>query len=90
MKSVLVSLCCGVLGFALAGPSMAQESGPSRGLTRAEVKAELADYRAVGYEFSEMGYPELAVEAAHKVAALRAARAAAAAGQPQPVMVSKQ
>jgi hypothetical protein len=90
MKRVLVSLCCGVLGFALAGPSMAQESGPSHGLTRAEVKAEVADYRAVGYEFSEAGYPELADEAAQKVAALRAARAAAAAGQPQPVMGSKQ
>ena len=65
---------------------MAQTSGQTSaqpaGLTRAEVKAELADYQALGYEFSEMAYPELAVEVAHKVAALRAARAAAATGQP--------
>jgi hypothetical protein len=77
MKIVWILLCTGLLGVMGAAPSMAQASE----LTRAEVKSELADYQAVGYEFSEAGYPELAVDAARKVAALRAARAAAGSVQ---------
>ncbi|MFP3567756.1 DUF4148 domain-containing protein [Paraburkholderia sp. SIMBA_030] len=75
MKVVWVSLCVGLLGVTAVGASSAQAAG----LTRAEVLAELADYQTVGYEFSDAGYPEEAVEATRKVVALRAQRAAAAA-----------
>ena len=76
MKVVWVSLCVGLLGVTAVGASSAQAAE----LTRAEVLAELADYKTVGYEFSDAGYPEEAVEATRKVVALRAQRAAAAAG----------
>jgi hypothetical protein len=43
------------------------------------VLAELADYQSVGYPFSDVEYPQNAMEATRKVLALRAERAAAAA-----------
>ncbi|WP_188130933.1 hypothetical protein [Paraburkholderia panacisoli] len=41
--------------------------------------AELADYKSVGYQFSEVDYPQTAIDATRKVVALHAERAAAAA-----------
>ncbi|RDK01551.1 DUF4148 domain-containing protein [Paraburkholderia lacunae] len=77
MKVVWVSLCVGLLGATAVGASPARAAG----LTRAEVLAELADYKTVGYEFSDAGYPQEAIDASRKVVALRAQRAAAAAAR---------
>jgi hypothetical protein len=73
MKAVWVALCAGVLA------AVSMVSAQAEGLTRAQVRAEFNDYKAVGYDFSEAGYPQTADDAAQKVAALRAERAAAAA-----------
>jgi hypothetical protein len=68
-------LWVGLLGAATLGAGSAQAAG----LTRTEVLAELADYQSVGYRFSEVDYPQTAIDATRKVVALRAERAAAAA-----------
>ncbi|WP_075643572.1 DUF4148 domain-containing protein [Paraburkholderia ginsengiterrae] len=73
MKAVWVPLCAGVLAALTVMSAQAAE------LTRAQVRAEFNDYKAVGYDFSEDGYPQSAVDAGQKVAALRAQRAADAA-----------
>jgi hypothetical protein len=76
MKAVWSALLVGLLGAAtLGGATSAQASG----LTRAEVLAELADYQSVGYQFKDVDYPQVAMDATRKVVALRAERAAAAA-----------
>lgn len=81
MKAVWVPLCAGVLA------ALTAMSAHATGLTRAQVRADFNDYKAVGYDFSDAGYPQSAVDAGQKVAALRAERAAQAnaakvAGQP--------
>ncbi|MGF6569587.1 hypothetical protein ABH945_001663 [Paraburkholderia sp. GAS333] len=79
MKAVWVRLCVSVAGLVALGAGLGVTQAQAAGLTRAQVLAELADYQSVGYQFSDVDYPQNAIEATRKVVALRAERAAAAA-----------
>ncbi len=63
MKAVWVPLCAGVLA------ALTAVSAHAAGLTRAQVRADFNDYQAVGYDFSEAGYPQSAVDAARRAGA---------------------
>jgi hypothetical protein len=72
-------LCVSLAGVVALGGGVGVTQAQAAGLTRAQVLAELADYQSVGYQFSDVEYPQNAMEATRKVLALRAERAAAAA-----------
>ncbi|WP_322046608.1 DUF4148 domain-containing protein [Paraburkholderia sp. J67] len=64
--------------------AVAQPYDPSAPMTRAQVRADLAEWRAAGYDpLDWIDYPENAQRAGAIVAARRAAHAAG--GMPQPM-----
>lgn len=78
----MASLSRITLGLLVAGCSLASASAfaqpynPSAPLTRAQVRADLADWRAAGYDpLDWLNYPENAQRAGAIVAQRRAARA---------------
>jgi hypothetical protein len=74
---LLAAACCGA-----SATAMAQPYNPSVPLTRAQVRADLADWRAAGYDpLDWIDYPENAQRAGAIVAQRRAARGAG--GMPQ-------
>ncbi|WP_042266598.1 DUF4148 domain-containing protein [Paraburkholderia heleia] len=81
MLGVLAAACC----FASAA-AVAQPGDPSQPLTRAQVRADLIEWRQAGYDpLDWIDYPENAQRAGAIVAQRRAARAGygAPAGQMQ-------
>jgi hypothetical protein len=68
-----------VAGFSLAPVSaLAQPYDPSQPMTRAQVRADLAEWRAAGYDpLDWLNYPENAQRAGAIVAQRRAQRAGA-------------
>ena len=76
MLGVLAGACCFASAAALAQPY--DQSGP---LTRAQVRADLIEWRQAGYDpLDWINYPENAQRAGAIVAQRRAARAPGAAG----------
>jgi Domain of unknown function (DUF4148) len=83
MKPILRILLSALLGLtctcALAD-TLAHSNDPSAPKTRAQVIADLADWRAAGYDPNDwIDYPENAIAAGRIVAARRAAQAASGA-----------
>ena len=75
---VLAAACC----FASAA-AVAQPYDPSQPLTRAQVRADLIEWRQAGYDpLDWIDYPENAQRAGAIVAQRRAARAGAGYGAP--------
>lgn len=87
MKTFLRTMWGVLLGIAYAASVSAQAPSqpydPSTPKTRAEVKADLADWIAAGYDPNDWwDYPENALRAG-RIVAERRARAAGASGHPQ-------
>ncbi|OLL28399.1 hypothetical protein BTH42_28110 [Burkholderia sp. SRS-W-2-2016] len=70
------------VSFSVCAQAVTQPADPSAPKTRAQVRADLAEWRAAGYDpFDWLNYPENALRAGRIVAQQRAQQAGATAVQ---------